>query len=98
MPPAWLYQPARLPACPCLDAPKPRLTWPACAADLSVLQAASDRKKEGSSALDEFCRDLTAEAAQQRTDPVRSADPLPRAARAPGCALVAAGFAEARIR
>ncbi|KAL4441273.1 hypothetical protein ABPG77_011510 [Micractinium sp. CCAP 211/92] len=32
--------------------------------------AASDRKKEGSSALDEFCRDLTAEAAQQRTDPV----------------------------
>lgn len=37
-----------------------------------VPQAASERKKEGSSALDEFCRDLCAEAQAQRTDPVRA--------------------------
>jgi ATP-dependent Clp protease ATP-binding subunit ClpC len=32
--------------------------------------AASERKREGSSALEEFCRDLCAEAQMQRTDPV----------------------------
>lgn len=46
----------------------------------SLLQAAAERKKEGSSALDEFCRDLTAEAAQQRTDPVSSTSLTARAA------------------
>ncbi len=61
--------PARPPALP--QGPRTSSHLPAPAPMPSVLQAASDRKKEGSSALDEFCRDLTAEAAQQRTDPVR---------------------------
>jgi hypothetical protein len=45
---------------------------------LVPLQSASERsKKEGSSALEEFCRDLCKEAASQRVDPVSCRRELP---------------------
>ena len=63
-------------------------------------QAASERKKEGASALDEFCRDLCQQAASQSTDPVRvwrggdAAAPAQRhpCPRSPPCAGTAASL------